>query len=285
MNQGIKIISFLCFGLFGLQCQQKPNPPSKRVVDPTDYCDVMQDSIDLIMAAKDKSALREGFEKRIRFFNIANFYLCMKKCAIPWGSNPLNKPLLKTLGSCNIPRTKSPYSLLQKICMDAVPDNVALFTLDFAQKDSSVLIVSSCLGDWIGTKGESTNYGIVFCFKQSNSKYELQDIILGRLGGFDVAKNNQLMPLIIGRTLGEYDSQVPEMVETRFRWNGNHLQADALISAHISRSSDPVLTVADLKKKGLYDHLQKMYVANDTIIDQTVGIHYPFRGVLLEKQY
>jgi hypothetical protein len=117
------------------------------------------------------------------------------------------------------------YNLILEPCnkiKNEINDNgIQVFTLDEAQKDSSILFVRT-VGD--NDPRETGYLGVFLVFRKNKTQYDLTDVGFGALVGFDVLKSGRLQPLIWASP-----KKAPiniQNAEIRLEWNGEHLKAN-----------------------------------------------------------
>jgi hypothetical protein len=206
-------------------------------------------------------------------------------CDYHFSENKLDKGLLKKLNLCKINDTNDVYAyyLLLEECDYVCSDEMRVFTLDKAQKDSSVLLVAICEGD---QDPRNSSQGLCLVFMRQEGNYNLTDIVFGKLTAFDVDKNDRLHPIFWGygeRFYPEKKSDEPYSLEVQMGWDGKHLKSNEIVGVDFSDSN--TLSTKDMKSQGIYNRLSKKYIGLGADMVKGRKIHWIFRSYARHLKY
>ena len=204
-----------------------------------------------------------------------------------------NTNLLKKINLCTDSKIWGvmAYHLFLQPCKTITSQDARIFTLDKEQKDSGVLFIAICEGDSPIEKVPGTTLGVFLVLKKENNQYKLTDTGFGKLVAFDVDKNNRIQPIIYGESKNfnypDYviENDLPYYLEIRMAWDGEHLQANEVISAEFPKRNiletngvEQVLSINEMKNLKLYDPLRQSYINQADDILKGVKIHWRFRS-------
>lgn len=283
----INLVAILFFSILTIvSCGDSPKGTlSKEKIgnnSSSDYDKLIQSYVLKIDSQLDTNEYRE----RKRFINAFD-YNDKYNCKYDFGSSLLNKSLIKELGLCtNSKDIQVNYHLILNICEKITDEDFHIFTFDKEQKDSSVLFIAICEGDVPVEKVSGTTLGTFLVFKKQKSSYQLTDIGFGKLVAFDFDKNNRIQPIIFGESKDyNYPNYIekngsPNHLEIRMAWNGEHLQANEIISAEFPEKDmfEQIFSINEMKKRELYTPIRQAYIGQADDILNNVKIHWRFRS-------
>ncbi len=202
--------------------------------------------------------------------------------------------LLDTLGFCKKGKLDDysllgwNYHLLLWPCESIHLKNFRILPLDTTNK---VVGISTFEGDSYHGKGESLGWGCFFVFERMERQWTLRDVALGRLTAVEQDSSKRWMPILFGRTYRSYDfpkdsnssNGKDNYVETRLRWDGEHLQTNEVMSCGNFYRSGKRLGIDAMAKAGLYDSLRQVHI-DAAEIQKGVKLHYKFRAFSLNHR-
>jgi hypothetical protein len=200
---------------------------------------------------------------------------------------PVDTKLLRQLLLCSENDTieEEAYNLILEPCnniKNAENDNhIRVFTLDEAQKDSSILFVRTD-GD---NDPRRTGYlGGFLVFRKDKTQYHLTDVGFGELVGFDVLKSGRLQPLIW--VFPKNASNAIQNAEIRLEWDGEHLKANEVT---LLQQVNPLgfyinFSTNDIKKHKKYKRLRKLCINEEHEIQKGVKIHWKHNSFSLSNR-
>jgi hypothetical protein len=217
------------------------------------------------------------FQKRIRFgYSLDDLWSCNPDFL---DTSLVDKRLMRKLLLCkdNDSKDEIAYHMHLELCNLMQDNKIRIFTLDKAQKDSSILLVSIEHGDdYDNTHHIGT--GVFLVFKKVNTEYKITDVGFGNIIALDIDKQDKIYPIIYGHTylnLG-YDSN-PSHIEVRMKWEGKHFSTHEVVSFGTRGLSASVI-----KKNKEYSSLAEKVVSQSEDWQKGVKIHYFFRSHIRE---
>ena len=287
------VTTFLFLISFVLGCNNSPKKDSLKEIVKNDLSSESDKLTKSYVLKIDSQLDTSEYRERKRFINAFDMYSrydCLYDTIV---RKITNLALFRKLHLCTDSKEwgEIAYHLFLKPCAEITNEDFHIFTLDKEQKDSSILFIAICEGDSPIEKVPGTTLGVFLVLKKENNQYKLTDTGFGKLVAFDVDKNNRIQPIIYGESKNfnypDYviENDLPYHLEIRMAWNGEHLQANEVISAEFPKRNiletngvEQVLSINEMKNLKLYDPLRQSYINQADDILNGVKIHWRFRS-------